>query len=232
METLTLPKGHICECNSCMDIPKLFAAGKDLLALRDNHSCACDTCIAILNSVVDAKWIVDLKEDHTCVCPACADRNMWYGAVLAGNTKKEVNEHEQDWVDRKTQEAQSRESKTLDLIGQGVFGELDAVCAECMQPNWDGYEALGVLPETYCYAIYFLKSLRRESRPPSVGAEPDGHLTLEWHRAHLKTLSVSIAPDGNLHYAAIIGPITRYGTEPIGTHASVIEDLIHQVMTA
>lgn len=124
-----------------------------------------------------------------------------------------------------------QESIMLGLKGKGVLSELDAVYAECSQPNWDGYGALSVFPETYSNARSFLDSLSMELPAPTVGAEPDGHLTLEWYSSGRKTLSVSIAPDGNLHYAAIIGPITRYGTEPIGTHASVIEDLIRQVMT-
>lgn len=122
-----------------------------------------------------------------------------------------------------------QESIMLGLEGKGVFGELDAVYAECSHPNWDGYGGLPVLPETYGYARRFLDSLRLESPAPSVGAEPDGHLTLEWYSARRKTLSVSIAPDGNLHYAAILGPITRYGAEPIGSRESEIEDLVCRV---
>lgn len=122
------------------------------------------------------------------------------------------------------------ESIALGFEGKGVFGELSAVYTECRQPNWDGYGALPVLPGTYSNARSFLDSLSLELPAPSVGAEPDGHLTLEWYSARRKTLSVSIAPDGNLHYAAIIGPTTRYGTEPIGLPRSVIQDLVHQVM--
>ena len=124
-----------------------------------------------------------------------------------------------------------QESIRLGFEGNGVFGELDLVFEECSQPNWDGYNGLPVLPETYGYARSFLETLPLGSTAPSVGAEPDGHLTLEWYRGRRRTLSVSIAPYGNLHYAAIIGPIKRYGTEPIGTHASEIEELVRKVMT-
>lgn len=123
-----------------------------------------------------------------------------------------------------------QDSIALGLEGKGVFSELTSVYAECSQPNWDGYGALRVLPETYSNANSFLQMLPQLDFPrPSVSAEPDGHITFEWHSARRKTLSVSIAPDGNLHYAAILGPITRYGTEPIGAHGSVIEDLVHKV---
>ncbi len=40
---------------------------------------------------------------------------------------------------------------------------------------------------------------------PSVGAEPDGHLTLEWYRNPRWILSVSISPEGILYYAALFG---------------------------
>ncbi len=123
------------------------------------------------------------------------------------------------------------ESIALGLEGKGVFGELFAVYTECSDPNWDGYSALPVLPETYDNTRRYLESLPLGTPPPSVGAEPDGHLTLEWHSAPRKTLSVSIAPDGNLHYASIIGPFKRFGTEPIASHGSEIINLIRRVLT-
>ena len=124
-----------------------------------------------------------------------------------------------------------QDSYALGFGGKGVIDELNAVCAECSHPNWDGYGGLPVSPQTYVNTRNYLKSLPLGSPAPSVGAEPDGHLTLEWYNGRRRTLSVSISPDGNLHYAAILGPSTSYGTEPLGTHAKVIEDLIHQVMT-
>ena len=33
---------------------------------------------------------------------------------------------------------------------------------------------------------------------PSPGAEPDGQLTLEWHKSAYQTLSVSVTADGDL----------------------------------
>lgn len=123
-----------------------------------------------------------------------------------------------------------QDSYALGFGGKGVIDELNAVCAECSELNWDGYGALPVLPETHQNARSFLETLPLGSPAPSVGAEPDGHLSLEWHSTGRKTLSVSIAPDGNLHYAAIIGPFTRFGTEPIGSHVSEIEGLIRLIV--
>jgi hypothetical protein len=91
--------------------------------------------------------------------------------------------------------------------------ELATVGEECRQPNWDGFQALPVTQDTLRNAYLFLELLPLGFPAPSIGAEPDGHLTLEWHRAPRRTLSVSVSPDGDLHYAALVGPNRVYGTE-------------------
>ena len=47
---------------------------------------------------------------------------------------------------------------------------------------------------------------------PSVGAEPDGDITLEWYRATNWVLSVSVSADGILYYAALLGSEDPRGT--------------------
>ena len=123
-----------------------------------------------------------------------------------------------------------QKSITLGQIDEEVLSELETVYEECRIANWDGYNALPVLPETYAQAHRFLESLQSDTPPTSVGAEPDGHITLEWHHSRRRTLSVSIDPDGNLYYAALIGRKRRYGSEPIGAHSSTIERLIGEVL--
>lgn len=123
-----------------------------------------------------------------------------------------------------------QESITFGQAGNGVFSELETICEECRDANWDGYGALPVLPETYVQTRRFLESLELGTPPASIGAEPDGHVTLEWHHSRRRTLSVSIDPDGNLHYAALIGQKKRYGSEPIDAHSSTIERLIGEVL--
>ena len=91
--------------------------------------------------------------------------------------------------------------------------ELATVWEECRQPNWDGFQALPVIQDALRNAYRFLELLPLGFPAPSIGAEPDGHLTLEWHRGARRTLSVSVSPDGDLHYAALIGPNQVYGTE-------------------
>ncbi len=126
-----------------------------------------------------------------------------------------------------------QDSYSLGLGGKGVFDDLSGVAEECRTPNWDGYGAASVSEETFRQAYRFLEALPLGTPPPSVGAEPDGHLTLEWYRSPRRTLSVSVSPEGDLHYAALLGPSKAYGTEPFfGEVPRVILDLIHQVSAA
>jgi hypothetical protein len=126
---------------------------------------------------------------------------------------------------------QLQESYAFGMRGKGVFGELFKTLEECCEPNWDGYGALPVIDTTYHLAQKFLEALPLGTYAPSIGAEPDGHLTIEWYRSPRRTLSVSVSPDGNLHYAALIGPAKAYGTEPFfGEAPRAIVDLIRRVI--
>ncbi len=88
---------------------------------------------------------------------------------------------------------------------QPAYEELWDVWQSCKDPNWDGYGALPVEQETFHNAYCLIEALPLGYPLPSVGAEPDGHLTLEWYRHPRWTLSVSVSPEGTLHYAALLG---------------------------
>ena len=108
--------------------------------------------------------------------------------------------------------------------------ELATVWDECREPNWDGHEALPVTQDTRRNTYLFLESLPADIPAPSIGAEPDGHLTLEWHHSARRTLSVSVSPEGDLHYSALFGSSRHYGTETfLGEVPKIILDLIRRV---
>ena len=114
-----------------------------------------------------------------------------------------------------------------------VFEELLKTFEECRQPNWDGYGAQSVREETYHLAHQFWAALPLSTTVPSIGAEPDGQITVEWYRSPQRTLSVSISPDGELHYAALLGSAKTFGAEPFtGAVPTVVADLIHRVTAA
>ena len=128
---------------------------------------------------------------------------------------------------------QLQNSFAFGMRAKGVFGELLQTLEECRESNWDGYGAQPVSDTTYQLAQKFIEALPLGTPAPSIGAEPDGHLTVEWYRSPRRTLSVSISPDGDLHYAALIGSAKAYGTEPFfGEAPKAIVDLIHRVMAA
>jgi hypothetical protein len=101
---------------------------------------------------------------------------------------------------------------------QEALEELWDVWNECREANWDGYDAYPVEQETYRAAYLLIDSLPLGFPRPSIGAEPDGQVTLEWYKSSRRCLSVSVDPDGLLHYAGLYGASKCYGTMPfIGT---------------
>jgi hypothetical protein len=111
--------------------------------------------------------------------------------------------------------------------------ELATVWEECRSPNWDGFGALPVTADALQNAYRLLEGLPPDIPAPSIGAEPDGELTLEWHRSPRRTLSVSISPAGELHFAGLFGPNRHYGSEAFfGDVPASLLDLIRRVGAA
>ena len=127
-----------------------------------------------------------------------------------------------------------QKSYSLGLLGKGTFHELLEVTQDRSSPNWDGYGAEPVLYDTYLAAFAFLESLPLGSPAPSVGAEPDGHITLEWYHSPRQVLSVSVSADSELNYAALLpGPRRASGKEQfVGDVPATILALIRDVVPA
>jgi hypothetical protein len=51
----------------------------------------------------------------------------------------------------------------------------------------------------------FIQNLPLGFPQPDVTAEPDGHINLEWYQSPRRVISVSVAPNNRLHWAALIG---------------------------
>ncbi len=136
------------------------------------------------------------------------------------------------YIDEQSNEGRRRMQSAYSL-GFGVMGDFDELykmVKQCSVENWDGYGAAPVTFETFRQAINVLEALPLGTIAPTVGAEPDGHITLEWYKSPRHTLSVSISPEGELHYAALLGHKKRYGTESFwGEVPNVIMDIIRQV---
>lgn len=111
-----------------------------------------------------------------------------------------------------------------------IHEELAEVWEECGQPDWDAYNALPVSRDSVVNAQRLLLALPLGTRLPSIGAVPSGNISLEWHHSRRRSLTVTVSPDGDLHYAALLGPGRTCGTEPFFDEApQIILDLIARV---
>lgn len=91
--------------------------------------------------------------------------------------------------------------------------QLEMVCAEASESNWDGYGGRAVDLSTYDRARVFLALLPRTIPDPDITVDPDGEVSFRWQGAHGEAFSVSIAGSGRLSYAALFAPTDdNYGT--------------------
>jgi hypothetical protein len=123
-------------------------------------------------------------------------------------------------------------SQTVGGLFSQFMAEFESVIRECLTEDWDGNGSIGLNAATIDAARRFANVVPLGVRKPSVGAEPDGHITFEWHTSPEKTLSVSIDEWANLHYSALLGPDRHYGTESFVCNVPArLLDLIYQVVT-
>lgn len=128
--------------------------------------------------------------------------------------------------------AQLRKSNSFGAGIKAATEELRGVADECSSNGWDGYEAAPVEQETIRQANHFLDALPLGMAVPSVGVEPDGQITFEWYQSPRRILSVSVSPEGDLHYAALLGYRKSYGTEPFfGEIPSDVLNLVRRVVS-
>jgi hypothetical protein len=113
-----------------------------------------------------------------------------------------------------------------------ISDELRTIWEECKTANWDGNGAFPVLEKTSENTCSFVESLPLDCPLPSVGVEPDGHLTLEWHKDVRWTFSISISPEGVIYYAALFNDEVTSGSEEFsGSISKAVLNLIQKVGT-
>jgi len=114
-----------------------------------------------------------------------------------------------------------------------LLNSLTEVFWECADQNWDGHGAAPITLQTVCNACRLIETLPVHLAQAEIAPEPDGQLAFEWHHNSKRTLSVSVSPDGDLHFAALLGARKIYGTEPFtGSLPKTIADLIKQIQPA
>lgn len=81
--------------------------------------------------------------------------------------------------------------------------------------NWDGEGSARVQPGTYAYATQFSALLPRDATVPEVYVDSDGEIRFEWNLGPRRVFAVSVANDGTLSYARLIGHETLHGSEAL-----------------
>ena len=111
-----------------------------------------------------------------------------------------------------------------------LLEELLFVWTECREWNWDCYEADAVTLENYQAARKLIMSFPSDLPRPTVGADPDGQLTLEWYKTPTRSVSISVNSAGFLHYANPYGRTSTHGTIPFnGTVPNELIELIEDI---
>ena len=122
-------------------------------------------------------------------------------------------------------------SKTV-TYGNAI-DQLGNLFSECSSDGWDGYGAIAIHTNTFRNALRFLRSLPFYLLSPDISPEPDGHVAFEWYYEPRRVVTISISPEGYLHYAALIGSKKRYGSELfLGEITNDILNVIRQVIEA
>jgi hypothetical protein len=137
------------------------------------------------------------------------------------------------YLDKASQAKSQYFHQSASFSKQSAYEDLINVWEECKTDNWDGYNAFPVQKQTFKNTYSFIESLPLGYNLPSVGVEPDGHLTLEWYRHPRWTISISISPEGILYYAALFGNSDVRGSENFsGEISKNLFDLIQRVNIA
>lgn len=109
------------------------------------------------------------------------------------------------YLEDTTRRCRQRRQEAVTFSRQPAYDALWEAWQPCKEANWDGEGADAVEHETYQTAYRLIEALPNGFSSPTIAAEPDGHLSLEWYKHPRRLLSVSVSPDGTLYWAALVG---------------------------
>jgi hypothetical protein len=145
---------------------------------------------------------------------------MGIATILSGNS--EVSRRLSRMGQQRTQHL--RQSNVFG--NQDVVSELATLCEECRMDNWDGSGARAIATETSNHALRFLAALPLRLEKPSLGVEPDGHITLEWYRNPRWIVSISVGPGDMFYYAGLFESRKVNGSEPFFPEIGIPTDVL------
>lgn len=108
--------------------------------------------------------------------------------------------------------------------------ELSEIIDENRSASQDGRFSAPIAEATILHARRLVAALPIDIAPPSLGVEPDGHLTFEWYRNARWLISISVSPEAELFYAGLFDSSDVRGREIFGdTIPDVLLSLIRRV---
>ena len=107
-----------------------------------------------------------------------------------------------------------RKSETVTFSNYALDDQLVDVFWDSRDESENDQDSEPVDGDAILIAKDFVSSLPRDLQSPEINGEPDGHVSLEWYVNPRRLINVSVAPDGILHWAALIGEEDPRGTCP------------------
>jgi len=104
-------------------------------------------------------------------------------------------------------------SFSLDLSRMETHSALVEIEQEAREPDWDGYGASPVYPETVALARSLLSMLPSSLPAPEVSASPLGEVSFHWRSGPGRVVSVAVSATGRLTFACLNGGDRLYGAE-------------------
>lgn len=137
-----------------------------------------------------------------------------------------------DHVSKLAEAAQEQIRESTTLYGDVLVLQELILCAahEARVEDWDGEGAKAISPRTLETALRFAEVIPAGFTMPDVYAEPRGEITLEWLIAPRRTLLISVYPNGEIGYSALVGTSRAYGRAPfVGDVPVMVMALLRQV---
>ncbi len=112
-----------------------------------------------------------------------------------------------------------RKAETIGRALEETLGSLMEVYNECSVDNWDGYGALPVSVDVLLEAKRLIDLLPSNMTfpMPSVTAEPNGEIALEWYKGNRLIFVVSVTDHNEIIYAGLFGTNKIHGIEYFGS---------------
>ena len=123
-----------------------------------------------------------------------------------------------------------RQQDTITFSRKPATDAVWEVLERCNEPDWDGEGATAIDYETCIAVVSLIESLPRGYPSPTVLAEPDGQINLEWYTHPRRIVSASVSPEGVIYWAALIGSEELRGScRFIGEFPSAIRQSVARI---